>query len=251
MADRLAEIQQAIKRFRMDEARALVQEELEEQPSAAAYYLASQAALNHGQRLEYLRKALELDPTYQQALDEMEDIKLPEGPPEADEPAAIAEEAPAEAETELGSLTKRLFALLTDGVIVGIATFIFLSTAGALEPLYDALRGSDEQAYIAAIAQFQTDTIGVNLVISAVYNVVLMTVFNGRTLGKILFDLRVVKKNGRRINILDAMLRNVLGYTLSQVFLLGYLWAIIDDEQQAWHDKIAGTIVVVEPKAKS
>ena len=62
MTDRLAEIQQALDGFRMEEARALVSEELAENPSAAAFYLASQAALTHGDRVDYLQQALEIDP---------------------------------------------------------------------------------------------------------------------------------------------------------------------------------------------
>ena len=75
MGERLVEIQRAIDGFRMEEARTLVAREIEENPSAAAYYLAAQAALSHGQRVDYLEKALELDPTFQDALDELADIQ--------------------------------------------------------------------------------------------------------------------------------------------------------------------------------
>ena len=71
MTERLAEIQRALDSFRMDEARALAQQELDENPSAAAYYLASQAALTQGERLNYLRQALEIDPDFQPAAIEL------------------------------------------------------------------------------------------------------------------------------------------------------------------------------------
>jgi uncharacterized RDD family membrane protein YckC len=29
------------------------------------------------------------------------------------------------------------------------------------------------------------------------------------------------------------------------VFMLGYLWVAFDPRKQAWHDKLAGTVVVV------
>ena len=74
MGDKLTEIERALASFRMDEARELAQKELDENPSATAYYLASQAALNHGQRVDYLEKALELDPTYQVAQDELAEM---------------------------------------------------------------------------------------------------------------------------------------------------------------------------------
>ena len=74
MTDRLAAIQRALDSFRRDEARALVKEELKENPSAAAYYLAAQAARTEGDRVAYLRKALEIDPDYQAAVDELAEL---------------------------------------------------------------------------------------------------------------------------------------------------------------------------------
>ena len=243
MNDRLAEIQQAIDRFRMDEARRLVEEELAENPSAAAYYLASQAALSHGQRLEYLEKAVEFDPAFAEAAEELAELlppKVVESPsgPEETEPQVL-----------LAGLSRRFAALIIDGFLVAIVTVAIMAAGNAFAPLYEAMANADELAITAAINQFQTDTVGVNLLISAVYNAVLMTWLNGQTLGKLMLQIRVVKKNGRRISILDALLRNVFGYTISQILLLGYLWAIVDAEQQAWHDKMAATIVVDERTA--
>ena len=252
MGERLVEIQRAIDGFRMEEARTLVAREIEENPSAAAYYLAAQAALSHGQRIDYLEKALELDPTFQGALDELADIRLPDKlaiKPEA-LPARPVEQ-PAAPQVKLASLTKRFVAVFIDGFIVGIFSFALMAAIGSFAPLYDAMSGTDVDAINEAIAQFQSEALPVNLAVSAVYNVILMTMFNGQTLGKMAFGLRVVKKNGKRISILDALLRNVFGYTISQIFLLGYVWAALDRERQAWHDKMAGTVVVDERSAAS
>ena len=273
MGDRLKEIQRALDGFHMDEARALARAQLEEEPSAAAYFLASQAALNHGQRVEYLHKALELDPDFQPAREELNDIAMPvpeaasdmaapapEEPSvparadaESDKPktkreeqAEAPEEADAAPDVKLAGLTKRFLALSVDAFIVGVATFAVMAVTDSFAPLYDAMYSADDLSVSAAFNQFQTETIAVNLLVSAVYNVAFLTLLNGQTLGKVLFKMRVVKKNGRRISILDALLRNVFGYTVSQIFLLGYLWAIFDEEQQAWHDKMAGTIVLDE-----
>lgn len=250
MGDRLAEIQCALDGFRMEDARELVARELDENPSPSAYYLAAQAALNHGQRVEFLEKALELDPTHQQSLDELADIRRPDKiPPEPTPiPASPPPEAPAAPvpAVKLAPLPKRFIAILIDGFIVGIFSFAVLFAAGPFSALNAAMASADLDAVNAAIAQFQSEALPVNLVVSAIYNVVLMTLFNGQTLGKMVFGMRVVKKNGRRISVLDALLRNVLGYMVSQIFLLGYIWAVADGEKQAWHDKMAGTLVVEE-----
>ena len=249
MGDRLAEIQRALDGFRMEDARELVAHELEENPSAAAYYLAAQAALSQGQRVEFLEKALELDPTHQGALDELSNIKRPDKI--EPEPVPAPDSPPTHEPTrprsfKLAPISKRFIAIVIDGFIVGIFSFAALFATGPFAALNQAMASADLDAINAAIAQFQTDALPVNLAVSAVYNVVLMRLFNGQTLGKMVFGLRVIKKNGRRISVLDALLRNVLGYMVSQIFLLGYIWAFTDRENQTWHDKMAGTVVVVE-----
>jgi uncharacterized RDD family membrane protein YckC len=65
----------------------------------------------------------------------------------------------------------------------------------------------------------------------------------GRTVGKLILGLRVVRADGRNPTVRQSALRTV-GYLLSSVFLLGFLWAGIDRRHQAWHDKLAGTFVV-------
>ena len=254
MDERLAEIQRALDGFRMEDARELVAQELDENLSAAACFLAAQAALSHGQRVAYLEQALELDPAYQPALDELADIRRPDKDAPGPKPAAAPESPPLD-ETEpppprqfrLAPLSKRFIAIVIDGFIVGIFSFALLFAAGPFAALSEAMASADLETVNAGMAQFQSDALPVNLVVSAVYNVVLMRLFNGQTLGKMVFGMRVVKKNGARISVLDALLRNVLGYTVSQMFfMLGYIWAVGDRENQAWHDKMAGTVVVVE-----
>lgn len=251
MGDRLADIQRALDGFRMEEARELAAQELEENPSAAAYFMAAQAALSHGQRVEYLEKALELDPDHQPAQDELADIKRPDKIKAAAEPDAPPSSPPpietaSPRQFKLAPLSKRFIAIVIDGFIVGVFSFAALFAGGPFADLNQAMASADLEAINAAIAQFQSQALPVNLLVSGIYNVVLMTLFNGQTLGKMVFGMRVVKKNGRRISVLDALLRNVLGYMVSQIFLLGYIWAFADAEKQAWHDKLTGTLVVEE-----
>ena len=259
MTDRLRSIQRALDEFRRDEARALVKEELKENPSADAYYLAAQAARTEGDRVAYLRKALELDPEYPASLAELAGIMPPidkakdKVDVEAEVADAVEPEAPAPVEQptmRLASIGRRWLAIIIDGFIVGIATVLLLIAGGALAPLDAAMASGDGAAVSDAFSQFQSTTITINLIVSAVYNVVLMVSFNGQTLGKLMLRLRVVKKRGGRITILDALLRNVFGYMVSQIFLLGFLWALFDKEKQSWHDKMAGTVVVEERRRR-
>jgi uncharacterized RDD family membrane protein YckC len=66
----------------------------------------------------------------------------------------------------------------------------------------------------------------------------------GQTPGKRLMGLRVVRDTGEAISFGTAFLRWV-GYLISFMPLcMGFLWAGADRRKQAWHDKIAGTVVI-------
>jgi uncharacterized RDD family membrane protein YckC len=72
----------------------------------------------------------------------------------------------------------------------------------------------------------------------------MMWKLRGSTIGGIVFDLRVVRLDGRDIDWETAIVR-ALGCFLSlAVAGLGFFWIAFDDHKQAWHDKIAGTVVV-------
>ena len=73
---------------------------------------------------------------------------------------------------------------------------------------------------------------------------------NGTTVGGIICNLKVVRLDGRPIGWETAILR-ALGCFLSLVAAgLGFFWIAFDREHQAWHDKIAGTVVVLVPKSR-
>jgi uncharacterized RDD family membrane protein YckC len=88
-----------------------------------------------------------------------------------------------------------------------------------------------------------------HLLILAVYGAC-MWKLRGSTVGGIVCDLRVVRLDGRPIEWETAIVR-ALGCFLSlAVCGLGFIWIAFDENHQAWHDKIAGTVVVRVPKAR-
>jgi TonB family protein len=81
----------------------------------------------------------------------------------------------------------------------------------------------------------------------AIYLVVsLWPLSRGKTPGKFLMRIRVVDKRNSCLPGIGRMLvRETIGKVVSGAFLsLGYFWAIWDKDSQAWHDKIAGTVVL-------
>lgn len=70
------------------------------------------------------------------------------------------------------------------------------------------------------------------------------------TPGKLLFDCDVIDiRTSRPVTLIRALLR-CLAYIFSLMPLgLGFLWILWDPRKQAWHDKIAGTIVVIHDES--
>jgi len=81
------------------------------------------------------------------------------------------------------------------------------------------------------------------LLVLAAYGAVMWKV-RGSTIGGIVFDLRVVRVDGREIDWQTAVIRALSCFLSLAVAGLGFIWIAFDDNHQAWHDKIAGTVVV-------
>lgn len=80
--------------------------------------------------------------------------------------------------------------------------------------------------------------------IGGAYQWYFLTRQDGQTIGKLMLGLRVVKEDGTPFTDGEAIIR-YFGYILnSAVFMLGWLWAFVDDKNQGLHDKIAHTYVV-------
>ena len=71
----------------------------------------------------------------------------------------------------------------------------------------------------------------------------------GKTPGKWLVRIQVAdKRNGSFPGLGRMIVREIFGKWVSGLFLgIGYLWAVFDRDGQAWHDKIAGTVVLRKP----
>jgi uncharacterized RDD family membrane protein YckC len=66
----------------------------------------------------------------------------------------------------------------------------------------------------------------------------------GSTVGGIVFDLQVVRLDDRPLDWQTAIVRALACFLSLAVIGLGFFWIAFDAGKQAWHDKIAGTVVV-------
>ena len=79
-----------------------------------------------------------------------------------------------------------------------------------------------------------------------VLNFVVLAGTGGQTAGMRILGIYIMRVDGKPFTMRQALLRHLVGYPLSTAaFFLGFLWMLWDPRQQAWHDKLARTIVVM------
>jgi len=83
-----------------------------------------------------------------------------------------------------------------------------------------------------------------SLLVSGAYFVFFWVKQDGQTLGNKLLAIKVVREDGKPLDVATAVIRYI-GYIISGFVLnLGFLWVIWDKKKQGWHDKMAKTVVV-------
>jgi uncharacterized RDD family membrane protein YckC len=69
----------------------------------------------------------------------------------------------------------------------------------------------------------------------------------GRTPGKLILGMRVIRTNGERVGFWRMAYREIIGKFVSAIALyIGFLSIAWDKDQQGFHDKIADTLVISE-----
>jgi len=138
---------------------------------------------------------------------------------------------------------RRLAAVLIDTLIVIplLGLLMYLLSDGKLS---DELLESDPFAFYSPGATLAVDLGFFVLVIF------FWVKFLG-TPGKLLLGCQIVNANtGQPLTIGRAMLR-YFGYLVSAIlFLLGFIWIAFDRRKQGFHDKIAGSVVIIEDESR-
>lgn len=93
-------------------------------------------------------------------------------------------------------------------------------------------------------------TLLINFVLFYAY-FILFWMLIGQTPGKMLMGVRIVSTNGGPISFFQAV-RRIIGYWISAIVLfMGFLWVLISDTRQGWHDKFANTYVIYSWEARA
>lgn len=119
-----------------------------------------------------------------------------------------------------GSFLERLAALVLDLILIGIL-------GGAVLDLHDR-----EGAFI---------------ILALTYHVIFWA-WKGTTIGGVICQLRLVRVDGRPLEVTDAIVRALTGVLSMGALGLGFLWILRDEQRQSWHDMVAGTLVVKVPR---
>lgn len=77
---------------------------------------------------------------------------------------------------------------------------------------------------------------------------VLMWRWKGTTIGGIVFGLKIVREDGRPLTLAVAFVRSLASLFSLIALGLGFFWAGWSRDKRAWHDRIAGTLVVQLPR---
>lgn len=134
----------------------------------------------------------------------------------------------------------RLIAWLVDYAIISLV----LAGLAALAGFFLQLDAINNLLGTNALAQVILTVLAIAVAISFLFLYVIgFWMLAGQTPGKRFMGVRIMRTNGERLHFKSAIVR-LLGYLVSSFLFLGYLWVLYDNRRQAWHDKLAGTVVV-------
>ena len=174
-------------------------------------------------------------------------------PPGAGGPVSPAgqAQAPVLGRFVLASWLSRVGAQLIDGVIIGVGALVLFLPIGAAAGA--GFAADSDAGLAAAILGLILWVLCVTLV-ALLYAPTMMARTNGKTLGRMVTNIRVVRTSGEPITFGFAMLREVvvksLGFGIAGSFTFGLapvvdvLWPLWDEENRALHDFIVNTRVV-------
>jgi uncharacterized RDD family membrane protein YckC/cytoskeletal protein CcmA (bactofilin family) len=145
------------------------------------------------------------------------------------------------------------------------AAAAYAAPAAAAEPLVSGAASLPRAGFWLRMGALFVDAVIIGIVLSPLrhhgaHDVMLITLaiygavmwkLKGTTIGGVLCGLQVVRLDGRPVDWGTSIVRALSCFLSLVVLGLGFIWIAIDRDRQAWHDKIAGTVVVRPPKGVS
>jgi uncharacterized RDD family membrane protein YckC len=129
---------------------------------------------------------------------------------------------------------KRLLAFFIDTLIL-VVVFVAIAIA-----IYGR-----EYVRLASAGQTLLFDVLVQVVLPAVA-AILFWRYRGATPGKMLVSARIVDAATLGAPSTGKLIGRYFAYIVSSIFMLGFIWIAFDKRKQGWHDKLAGTVVILE-----
>ena len=146
----------------------------------------------------------------------------------------------------------RLLAFVIDLILITVVTFLVTVGLGLIASFFGLDTSiSSMMAYLNTAQSGLTPLQKVVTLIAGLFGTffgliyfLFFWVLIGFTPGMGLLGLRLIRCNGQPLGLGRAIIR-LIGYWVSLIFLgLGFLWILVDNRRQGWHDKLAGSCVV-------
>lgn len=142
---------------------------------------------------------------------------------------------------EKATFLNRLIAWIIDHIIVVVLSFLFVAIVGLISRVIGQTTGGLPEPF--ALLLSQTLILPVILLPFLYYGYFWST--KAQSIGMGMMNIKVIKKNRENLSFLMAGLRGTVGYWISGFIVgIGYLWALFDAQQEAWHDKLFSTTVL-------
>lgn len=137
----------------------------------------------------------------------------------------------------------RLVAFFLDNVALGI---VLLPLSGMLMDSNIHLDYADPVHLRSQLLQVlgSAGVLSISALVAAI--IIAFWIFRAATPGKMLFNAHIVDAKTFRPASNGRLVIRYIGYFISTFFFcLGFLWIAFDKRKQGWHDKLAGTVVII------
>ncbi|GAB3502744.1 RDD family protein [Emticicia fontis] len=151
----------------------------------------------------------------------------------------------------LAGFGKRFVAFIIDFIVVSIIFALIVGAAISLG-FYSILGLSDSEGEFTVGSIITLIMTGISLlvifsftmVIPFIYELLMTGSSKQATVGKLIMNIKVIKENGQKLTMEDALIRVLVKYiSLNFCFLL-FLACLFNKEEQNLHDLAARTLVV-------
>ena len=139
---------------------------------------------------------------------------------------------------------KRLMAFFIDFALIYLILFALLN----LFPEYQSIitlhqKNMDDVYLMKRIMRYSEGIKTTSFIIWILLGSILDSTIIQGTIGKLIMRIKVSDLNGNRISFQVALGRNLLKI-ISSIFFIGFISSAFDKKYQAFHDKVAKTLVI-------